>query len=379
MKTKVLIENADYENIYPVIKNVFKVFPLEIKNKRIFIKPNILGPFGVEKAVTTHPSVVSSLIKVLEEKHPEEIIVGDNPGIGGYGSNLKSAKISGIYDASFGYYKNISSEIKEIRNLTNNFDKLLVSKPIFEADVLISLPKFKTHTLTQITGGIKNMFGILAGAEKSRLHKIGNNPDKFAEFLVDVYQIRIPDLTIMDAVVGMEGNGPSNGQPRIIGKIIASNNAVSLDSVMARMMGVNPNRVRSINVAAKKGLGEIDLGKIEVLGDLEVIENFRMPSTFALGTIHKASSFLFGLNVQSPFLVKERCIKCGICEKHCPSEALVINDYPIIDKEKCIYCYCCMELCAEGAFELKDRLRNRLIVAGKLASKFRTIVDKIRN
>lgn len=379
MKTKVLIEDANYENIYPVIKNVFKVFPLEIKNKRIFIKPNILGPFEVEKAVTTHPSIVSSLIKVLEEKHPKEIIVGDNPGIGGYGVNLKSAKISGIYEASCGYYKNISGEVKEVKSLNNDIDKLLISKPIFEADILISLPKFKTHTLTQITGGIKNMFGILAGAEKSRLHKIGNNPDKFADFLVDIYQVRIPDLTIMDAVIGMEGNGPSNGQPRIIGKIIASDNAVSLDSVAVRMMGVNPNHIRPIVIAAKRGLGEIDLEKIEVLGDLKVIENFKMPSTFALGAVHKASSYLFGLNVQPPFLVEKKCKKCGVCEEHCPSGALTINNHPAINKEKCIYCYCCMELCVEGAFELKNRLRNRLIVAGKLASKFRAITDKFRN
>ncbi|MBI4743775.1 MAG: DUF362 domain-containing protein [Actinobacteria bacterium] len=375
MKSKVLIKKASYDNVYPVIKDIFDVFPLDVENKRVFIKPNILGPFEKEKAVTTHPSIISSLIEILKEKHPKEIIIGDNPGIGGYGSNLKSAKVSGIYEASRGYYKNISEEIEEIENPSDVLDRLLVSKSILEADILISLPKFKTHTLTQITGGIKNMFGILAGAEKCRLHKIGNNPDKFVEFLVDVYQVRIPDLTIMDGIIGMEGNGPSAGEPRFIGKIIASDNAVSLDSVVAAMMGVNPNDIRTINVAAKRGLGEIDLKNIEISGDFEVIENFKMPSTFALGVTHKATSYLFGLNVQPPHLISERCKKCDLCEKHCPSGALTINDYPVIDEEKCIYCYCCMELCAEGAFELKDRL----VFAKNVASKARKIMEKFKN
>ena len=133
-----------------------------------------------------------------------------------------------------------------------------VSKIAMEADFIISLPKFKTHGLTVITGAIKNSYGLLPGAQKAKLHKAAGNAERFHELLVDVFRLRVPDLFIVDAVVGMEGNGPASPDLREIGLILASDNAVAMDAVIATMMGCEPARLRFLQKAKEAGLGDYD-------------------------------------------------------------------------------------------------------------------------
>ena len=131
-------------------------------------------------------------------------------------------------------------------------EKVVVSRSLFDADWVINVPKFKTHMQTKMTGAVKNMFGILVGAEKARVHLAAPHPEDFAKALVGIYRIRIPDLTILDAIVGMEGNGPSGKDLRQIGKILASRNGASVDGVMAAMMGVAPPKIETLRIAAKR-------------------------------------------------------------------------------------------------------------------------------
>ena len=141
-----------------------------------------------------------------------------------------------------------------------------LSRIVLEADIIISLPKFKTHGLTVITGAIKNSYGFLPGAQKAKLHKAAGSPERFHELVVEVFRLRVPDLFLVDAVVGMEGNGPASPDLRDIGLILASDNAVALDAVMATMMGCEPGRLRFLQKAKEAGLGDYDLSRLKSSG-----------------------------------------------------------------------------------------------------------------
>jgi len=156
---------------------------------------------------------------------------------------MKIAKITGMLKASNGHLKNIAGEIEKVCLESKFIEALYISKIVLHADYIINVPKFKTHSLTTITGAIKNMFGIIPGGKKAKLHTVTHSINEFAELLIDIYQIRIPDLHIMDAIIGMEGTGPTNGRISEINKIICSDNGISLYAVMAFMMGNNPSSI----------------------------------------------------------------------------------------------------------------------------------------
>jgi len=355
MSKVLILDCADYGFVEDKINSVFEEFPREWDGKKVLVKPNMLCDRSPDQALTTHPSVVMAVTKWLLDAGAE-VIVGDNPGAYGRQANERCARGSGIADAALGCYKNIANDGVAVEINSRFSDRLVVSREVLDADILISLPKFKTHVLTQITGAIKNMFGIVVGAEKGRLHAAANGYRNFAEALVDVYQIRPPDLALMDAVVGMEGNGPSSGNPKQVGKIIASDDGASLDAVMVTMMGKRPEKIPLLKFAHERGFGEIDVSKLEIIGELETLEGFRMPSTF--------SSHLFGRLAGNrlvrffidpkPVILADKCKSCGICVKICPVQAMTMKgNIPEIDRETCIRCYCCQELCPNDAIELR--------------------------
>jgi len=356
----VLVFDGDYSQMEKVVEKIFHAFPFSFDGKKVLIKPNILGPYPPEKGITTHPSLVHALVVALK-KRGASCVVGDNPGAGGYAANERCARIAGIFDAADGCFVNFAKETIQVEVKSRLVKKLVVSKRVLDADIVINVPKFKTHLQTRITGAVKNMFGILVGAEKARVHLSAPRPKNFAEVLVDIYQIRIPDLTIMDAVVGMEGNGPSGKDLRHIGKILTSTNGVSLDAVMAAMMGLTPESVDYLNISSQRGLGEVDTAKIDIQGEWSPLEKFKMPLTFV-------SRGFFGATVNRllyrPFIKPrlkvnaELCTKCGVCIEHCPVQALTLEDIPRLDEKKCIACYCCYELCSSQAIELTGLMRR---------------------
>lgn len=356
----VLVLEGDYPQAEEMIEKILETFSFPWKGKRVVIKPNILGPYSPEKGVTTHPSLIRSLVKGLRRR--EAICqVGDNPGLHGYAANERCARISGILEAADGGYVNFGKETVPVPLKSRFIDKLVISRAILDADLIINVPKFKTHIQTRITGAVKNMFGILVGAEKARVHLSAPRPKNFSEALVDIYQIRVPDLTIMDAVVGMEGNGPSGKDLRPIGKILASENGVSLDGLMAAMMGLSPKRVDYLDVAFQRGLGEIDPARMEIQGRWSPLKKYKTPLAFVsrgwLGTV--VNKLVYRPLVKPRLTVRpEICTQCGACVQHCPAQALSMKEIPCLDEKKCISCYCCYELCSSQAIELTGLIRR---------------------
>ena len=364
--SKVIISDTQNNDISEIIKNVFEIFGVKdkVKDKKVLVKPNILGPFPPERGVTTDPRVISAIIQELKNCRSKEIVVGDNSGSIHF-DPLKIAKITGILDASDGCYNNIAREVVDVKVESKFIDGLFISKIVKEADYVINVPKFKTHGLTTITGAIKNMFGIIPGGKKAKLHTYARSIKEFAELLVDIYQIRIPDLNIMDAIIGMEGVGPTNGKTRVINKIISSENGISLDSVMAAMMGLNPDTIELLQVTKERNLGETNISNIIIDGELEVIPGFKRPNNGILQRIRKkAVPHIFNFASVKPIVNHNKCKICKRCIEVCPVSAMnLTNKFPEADRKKCISCFVCEEHCPYGAIILPSwpqDLYNRL-------------------
>lgn len=361
--SKVIISDIQNNEISEIIKNVFEIFEVEdkVKDKKVLVKPNILGPFPPERGVTTDPRVISAIVQELKKCRPKEIAVGDNSGSIHF-DPFKIAKITGIFDASDGYYRNIAREVVEVKVESKFIEELFISKIVKEADYVINVPKFKTHMLTTITGAIKNMFGIIPGGKKAQLHTLNRSIYEFAELLIDIYQIRIPDLNIMDAIIGMEGPGPTNGKIRIINKIISSDNGISLDSVMAAMMGLKPDTIELLQVAKERNLGEIDISNIIINGELKAISGFKTPNNGLLRKIiNTVVPHIFNHNKVIPIIDHNKCKICKKCIEVCPVFAMNLsNKFPEADSKKCISCFCCDEHCPYGAIILSSWKQNIL-------------------
>ncbi|MDY6792374.1 MAG: DUF362 domain-containing protein [Thermodesulfobacteriota bacterium] len=353
---KVMIHPATYDDVRVAVNTAFKLFPLEVTGKKVLIKPNVLRSSTAEEGIVTHPAVLKAVVDKVEEMEPASLIVGDNPGLFSYGANEESFEKTGLLSAAKGYYENIGNDSVKVDFNPDFMPRVSLSRAVLEADVIISLPKFKTHGLTVMTVAIKNSYGFLPGAQKSKLHRVAGSSERFHDVVVDVFQLRVPDLFIVDAVVGMEGNGPASPDLRNIGLILASNNAVALDSTIARMMGVDPDRLQFLKKARVIGLGDYDLDQIEIIGELKLLSDFKLPPLGgeAIMENQAAQEMIRSKTLLTPRANPDLCTACGTCIDQCPVSALSMNeDLPEVDDETCIRCFCCQEICPEKAIALR--------------------------
>ncbi len=354
---KVLIHPADYQDCQEAVDRAFRLFPGPVTGRTVFVKPNVLRPARPEEAITTHPAILTAVLNALERMDPARIIVGDNPGLHGYGANEASFERSGLLAASGPHFRNIGQEARDVPFRQDYGGTVSVSRAVLDADVFISLPKFKTHGLTVITGGIKNSYGIIPGALKAAIHRTAGSPERFQEVVTDVFAIRPPDLVIMDAVLGMQGNGPASTELRWVGKVLASDNAVALDAVVARMMGVDPGSLAFLRRAKELGLGDYDESAIDIEGTLQVIEGYQVPvPAETQDKTGKLQELFAHRTSMRPTADPALCTGCGTCVEQCPVQALSLwENVAVVDAEKCIACFCCQEMCPEKAITLTAR------------------------
>lgn len=354
--SKVMIHSATYDNVCESVDRAFELFPLELTGKSVLIKPNVLRGSDSEEGIVTNPAVLRAVVEKVETLGPASIVVGDNPGVVSYGANEESFRVTGLMEAAKGYYRNIGTDSLLLDFNPDFIPSVSISRIVLESDIIISLPKFKTHGLTVITGAIKNSYGFLPGAQKAMLHKAAGSPRRFHEAVVEVFRLRVPDFFLVDAVVGMEGNGPASPDLRDIGLILASDDAVALDAVIASMMGCDPGRLRFLQRAKELGLGDYDLAGIDIIGKLERLPDFKIPPLGGEAILANPAiqQMIHGRTLVRPQADPELCTSCGTCVDQCPVSALsMIDQLPRVDAETCITCFCCQEICPEKAIALR--------------------------
>ena len=341
--------------------------------QRIALKPNLLLAAEQEKAATTHSSVLAATGKIFG-KIAASIILAESPGSGyAYDKKtlVKTYQVCGMQDAAetAGIELNYDTSFETVSfpggKLVKRFE---IITPILRCDSYFNLCKLKTHGLMIMTGGIKNIFGVIPGRSKPGYHSTMTTRELFAGMLLDLAALVPPKLTIMDAVIGMEGDGPFNGTPRHIGLLIASTDPLSLDIVVSEMMGIPKEKNPLLVEAKKRNMHPSGIEDVEVIGvPLEqlYIPGFKLPSSFTKENKSVLGFFLRPLLKKSftvdPRIIKSKCTACGTCKKACPRNAIEMNKVATIVKKKCIRCYCCHEMCQYNAVELHKSLLYKLV------------------
>lgn len=328
---------------------------------KVFLKINLLNPSLPEKGVITHPRFVEAVINTVK-KLGAQPIVGDSPG--GLNTPAKVEKLLQV--SGFGEvcertetpFVLLEQELKKVEMPQSCLFRFIeMGREALEADVLIALPKLKTHGLVGMTGAVKVLFGLIPGLQKAQYHLKALDPLDFSHLLLDIYFAAQARLFLMDAVEAMEGKGPSSGEIRRLGLVLASPNGLALDFVASKLIGFNPTEVLTNRVAMERGILP-QLDEIEILGEsLEdhIQPDFKHPPP---NLQDKLPSFLKkklrNYTTPRPFLGKPgSCTGCGVCVENCPVEAVsLVDKKPSFNYQTCIRCFCCHELCAEGALDL---------------------------
>ncbi|UCE81398.1 MAG: DUF362 domain-containing protein [Methanobacteriota archaeon] len=332
------------------------------KGEKILLKPNLLVPRHPDDAITTHPEVVRAVIRLVKAAGGIPV-VGDSPAgrsteriLRHLAEKTGMAEICRDEDVPFVLFtegRDVAfpdGRVAKSFNLTTALD---------DVDGIISLAKLKTHSFTRFTGGVKNLFGLVHGLKKAEYHMRMKNAESFSEMLVDLAEYVRPRLTLMDAVVGMDGDGPSAGRPKHIGMILASSNVHAIDVAALEVVCENPENVPTTRVAIRRGLlpSEGSSG-VKMLWDRSWnlrVNDFKMPPKVRMfGPIPRIlGSFAAEGFTRKPIFISQACTRCGSCVEVCPAEALSSDGKISIDRGACIRCYCCQEICQQKAVVLR--------------------------
>ena len=333
--------------------------PVIQSGARVLIKPNWLIAAKPEKAILTHPLVVKAAVEYVLAKNAR-VLIADSPAVG---SVKRIYKLGGYAKALAG----LDVEWKEFQTSTlldigEPFGKIQIAADALEADVVINLPKLKTHTQMLLTLGVKNMFGCIVGFRKPEWHlRSGIDRDAFARLLVQIYRALNPTITIVDGILAMEGQGPGkSGSPRYLGALIASDDAIAGDLAICNFLNVDPRHLPTHRAALH--LGCIP-HQVEIQNGLTPISDFKIPE---LGRLKLGPKLLHGFMrkhlLQRPVAAAETCQVCGECSQYCPAQAISQNKVSIhFDYDQCIRCYCCIEVCPHGALRAVETLPGKVL------------------
>lgn len=333
--------------------------------QRVLLKPNLLSAKDPSRAITTHPNIVEAVAEEVRRIGAVPF-VGDSPGGAIRGIRRVWANTGMEEMARRANLELVNFEASGSRGIRFGEYTFYIAKPALEADAIINLPKLKTHSMTLMTCAVKNMFGVMPGFRKGEQHKLYPKPLEFARMLVHLYKLVTPTLTVVDAALAMEGNGPSSGRPKWLGLLMAGEDAVAIDAVAARIIGFEDGFVDTTRIASEMGLGEGSMERLELLGDAATAraDSFELPSNIVQKLVPRAIiKLLAPLVWVKPVIMPDKCKGCGFCAENCPVRTIEREGsvYRIVDKH-CIKCLCCHELCPESSIEIKMSRLARFFV-----------------
>ena len=376
---KVFLRRADsYEDSGAIERSVASLLDncgmdADYSGQKVVVKPNMLRRCSPADAITTDPSVLRAVLKYLREHGADDITVFDSPG----GVNTPEM-ILGTYRACG--YTSPAEEFGAIISTDSSYTDCVLSdgstipicNVVLKADVLIDLCKLKTHAMTGMTAAVKNMFGSVPGAVKAETHLRFPERDKFCGEICRIAEKTAPTVSLCDAIVGMEGDGPAAGTPRKFGFLAASRDPFVLDGVLCDLIGMKPDEAGTVDASIALGLCPADPEEIETEGDrIERITDLRKAKSTSFDFSGSLPSFLrpafnalANMMTARPSVAKNECVGCGRCAESCPNKAIRITGGKAeIDRELCIKCYCCHELCPKKAVHVKRSIFRR--VSGK--------------
>lgn len=367
-------DNYDFSLIKERVDRHFALLELDglfHPGMKVVIKPNLLMKRRPEEGTTAHPALVEAVILHLKELGVEDITVADSPG-GLYNKQILTAlyKTTGIEEAAQrqGVMLNFDVGSTHVGQPAGQICKTFeLINPIVEADAVISVCKLKSHCMTGLSGGVKNLFGTIPGLMKPEFHWRFPKEEDFCTMLVDLCETVRPVVTLVDAVISMEGDGPSSGTLRETGYTFCARSPYELDLVLEKVIGRETGSILTVKNAIERGLCPDSPEKVSLCGDpLPVFADFKMPKSRTVDFISSIPKPLRGICtpiIKKCFSSRPRidtavCVGCGRCAESCPAHTIRIVDKKArIDRSKCIKCYCCHEMCPVHAISVK---RNRL-------------------
>jgi len=349
----------------------------------VALKPNLVRAMTPDQAATTHPMLVAAVIRAVRSVGAEALVV-DSPG-GPFTPGVLKAlyRKTGMDWAVREAGGTLNLDVRSVQVPVDDgraLHRIDMAAAIVEADAVINLPKLKTHNLTGLTLSVKNLFGVVPGTLKIAYHGKMQETERFCQGMLDILICTKPVLNIMDAVVAMEGNGPSGGEPRPANTLIVGADALAVDAVAAALVGLDPTDVATTAAAVRRGLTTGRLEDLELLGDaLETlrVKGFRLGTNLSFdpgllpgflrqllpkrdademerGRVRSWSSRWLTQQLLAYPEAGPTCTGCGYCARNCPVDAItIVNGRAEMDLKRCIRCYCCHELCPELAIDLK--------------------------
>jgi len=339
----------------------------------VLLKVNLIGPKTSDSAAVTHSEFVRAMVRILKARGCT-VWIGDSSGgaIAGVAPTAASMRTAG-YEAV------AAEEGAEIRNFDREGvfsvtpesgceKQMYLARPLQEADVVISLPKLKTHSAQVFSGAVKNVFGCVPGLKKAQYHRMAPAPADFGEIICDIHRAAHIRLHIMDGIIAMQGEGPTAGTVYPAHRILMSEDPLALDTVAAAMIGMKVDDVPILATARRRGLGESSLDRIELAGDDQQVphlDGFQLPRSYGRTGKGNGKALIRVIDffASRPVISQAKCRKCNTCVDSCPMHA-IDRETKLIDYSKCIGCMCCHEMCMFQAVELKSRNPLAGVISG---------------
>ena len=347
---------------------------------RVAVKANLVAPLRPERAGTTHPALLSALTGYLTQKGAS-VVIGDSPG-----GPFARVYVDGIYAAAgLRAVQQAGAELNEDFSVrTASFPAATAAAQfdytawLDQADVIVNFSKLKTHGMMSMSCAVKNMFGVIPGLQKPEYHYRYPQAEQFADMLIDLNEYFRPQVNLVDAVVAMEGFGPTNGRPRHMGLLLGSESPYTLDLICAELIGLAPGAVPVLTRAIQRGLAPACAADVPVTGGSP--DAFRVPDFDISAAKSDLTGFVSGRTAAGralnriagralaarPALGPVPCVACGKCASMCPAGAIRISGGRAhIDRKACIRCFCCQEFCPVGAMIPKRSAVARLLIRRK--------------